>query len=135
MISAANVQKCDIPRALFHPLDDWMRACGYATDNAAAVMLQVDRQTIPRWRKRELSKVERLAMAAVYHRIRPFDGAVDDWMRECGFTTDSAAAVVLDVDRHTVANWRKRDLTKLERLAIAAVYHRIRPFGRVGELG
>jgi hypothetical protein len=113
-------------------VDDWKQACGYVTDNAAAMMLQLERKAIARWRNRELCKVERLAMAAVYHRISPFDRSVNDWMYECGFATDNAASSALQVDRHTIANWRKRDLTKFERLAMAAVYHRIEPFDRTG---
>lgn len=131
MISpASDVQKWGIPRAILHPLDDWMQACGYATDHAAAMVLHVDRKTIPRWRTRELSKVERLAMAALYHRIPPFERPLVEWMRDCGFATDVAAATALEVDRHTVANWRGRALTKLERLALAAVFHRVAAFDR-----
>lgn len=53
--------------------DDWMQACGLPTVNAAANTLGVHRNTATTMRTRELTKLERLAMAAAYHRIRPFD--------------------------------------------------------------
>lgn len=53
--------------------DDWMQACGLPTVNAAANTLGVHRNTATTMRTRELTKLERLAMAAAYHRIQPFD--------------------------------------------------------------
>jgi hypothetical protein len=55
------------------PFADWMQACGLPTINAAANALGVHRHTAERMHKRELTKFERLAMAAAYHRIKPFD--------------------------------------------------------------
>lgn len=70
----SNVQKLDTNHAeTDHPLDVFMRVCGLPTDNAVAVLLQLDRHTIANWRKRELTKLELLALAALYHRIAPFN--------------------------------------------------------------
>jgi hypothetical protein len=55
------------------PFDDWMQACGLPTVNAAANTLGVHRNTATTMRTRELTKLERLAMAAAYHRIKPFE--------------------------------------------------------------
>lgn len=72
MTARPNVQMLDINQPDMHEIDAWKAACGFPTDNAAAMALRVDRHTIPNWRKRDLTHVERLALAAVYHRIKPF---------------------------------------------------------------
>lgn len=73
MASTDAQMLCTKTDEIEHPLDDWMRACGFVTDNSAAHALRVHRNTLPNMRKRDLTHIERLAMAAIYHRIKPFD--------------------------------------------------------------
>lgn len=54
----------------------------------------------------------------------------EDWMQACGLPTIASAANALAIHRHTAEAMRTRELTKLEGLAMAAVYHRLRPFDR-----
>jgi len=68
-----DVQIMDIELSKTCPFADWMQACGLPTINAAANCLGVHRHTAEAMRTRELTKIERLAMAAVYHRIKPFE--------------------------------------------------------------
>lgn len=68
-----NVQIVDTISEQLSPFEDWMRACGLSTLNAAANSLAIHRHTAEAMRGRPLTKIERLAMAAIYHRIKPFD--------------------------------------------------------------
>lgn len=53
---------------------------------------------------------------------------IDVWRQRCGIPSDNAAANLLCVHRHTIANMRGRYLTRMERLAMAAVEHKLEPF-------
>lgn len=56
------------------------------------------------------------------------ENALDRFKREAGIGSDNALAHALCVHRHTVANMRGRYLTKLERLALAAVKAKLEPW-------
>ena len=67
-----NVQALDRENAKIDPLDRWKQACGIPSDNAVANVLCVHRHTVANMRGRYLTRLERLAMAAVKAGLEPW---------------------------------------------------------------